>query len=121
MRNEDKYFDSEQILDDVFKTEPGFVLSDNFAGKLAQMVDRKITWRSYWNEFLIYLSAIAGLAAVWVGISFLWFEADWKEWLNYLTTNIAMIAGVAFLIVFILFADRVLLRYFLSKSSVEPN
>jgi hypothetical protein len=121
MHNEDKYFDTEQMLDEVFKTEPGFVLHDNFARRLAQMIDRKIVWRNYWNEFLIYLGAIAGLAVVWVGMSFLWFEANWKEWVNYVTSNIPLIAGISFLVVFILFADRVLLRYFLNKSSFEAN
>ena len=31
MYNEEKYFDTEKLLDEVLKTEPEFTLSDNFA------------------------------------------------------------------------------------------
>ncbi len=119
MHNEENYFDKEQMLDEVLKTEPDFVLSDNFAYHLAKIVDRKITWANYWNEFLIYLGAIGGIAIIWGAVLFLLYEADWKEWLNYFISHLTLISGSAFLAVFILFADRVLLRYFMNKSSMD--
>jgi len=121
MHNEDNYFDKEQMLDEVLKAEPGFTLSDNFAFDLAKIVDRKIAWANYWNEFLIYLGAIVGIAIIWIAVLFLFFEADWKEWLNFLTGNLMLVLGSVVLIVFVLFADRVLLRYFMNKPFADAG
>ena len=121
MHNEDTHFDKEQMLDEVLKTGPDYLLSDNFAFNLAKIVDRKITWASYWNEFLVYMGTIAGIAAIWVGVLFLQFEADWKQWLDFFTSHLTLILGTSLLAVFVLFADRVLLRYFMNKSSLDAG
>ena len=117
MPDNDKYYDKEQLLEEVLKTKPDFILSGDFANKLASIADRKITWANYWNEFLIYLGTLAGIALIWVAVSFILFGANWQEWLSFATGNVILLAGISFLVVFILFADRVLLRYFLKKSS----
>ena len=57
MYSEEKYFDTEKILDEVLKTEPNFKLSDNFADMLAEKVGRKFAWEMYFREFIIYLGA----------------------------------------------------------------
>lgn len=119
MHNMDNFFDKEQMLDEVLKSEPVYTLPDNFAFDLAKIVDRKIAWANYWNEFLIYLGAITGIAIIWIGVLFLFFEADWKEWLNFLTGNLMLVLGSIFLTVFVLFADRVLLRFFMNKSFMD--
>ena len=41
MHNKDKFFDKEQILEEVLKTEPRFSLSDNFAYNLAKIAEKK--------------------------------------------------------------------------------
>ena len=119
MHNEDDYYDKEQLLDEVLKTNPGFILSENFADNMAKIAGQRMAWANYWNEFLVYLGALAGVAVVWIAILFIWYEANWKEWLNFLTGNLTLVAGIVFLVVFVLFADRVVLRYFLSKSSPD--
>ncbi len=119
MHNEDNYFDKEQLLNEVLKTKPGFILSENFADNLEKIAGQKMAWANYWSEFLVYLGAIAAVAAVWIAILFIWFEADWKKWLNFISGNLSLVAGIAILVVFVLFADRVLLRYFLNKSSID--
>lgn len=121
MHNEDKLFDKEQMLDEVLKTEPDYLLPDNFAVDLAKIVDRKITWANYWNEFLVYMGTISGIAVIWVGVLFLQFEADWKQWLDFFTGHLTLILGSSFLAVFVLFTDRVLLRYFMNKSSLDAG
>ncbi|HPE75694.1 MAG TPA: hypothetical protein PLC80_06375 [Draconibacterium sp.] len=115
MYNKGKYFDTEKLLDEVLKTEPQFELSDKFADVLAEKMGRKFAWQQYFNEFLIYLGAILGFIAVSVSIQFLWFDAEWEQWLQFIVQNISLILGINFLVVFILFADRVLLRYFLHR------
>jgi len=118
MLNEEKYFESDELLDEALKTDPQFILSDNFADVLAEKMGRRFAWEQYIKEFLIYLAAIVGLAGVTVGIQFVWFDASWREWLQLLTNNISMVGGIVFLVMFVLFADRVLLRYFMFRSSV---
>jgi len=118
MLNEEKYFESDELLDEALKTDPQFVLSDNFADVLAEKMGRRFVWEQYIKEFLIYLAAIVGLVGVTAGIQFVWFDASWREWLQLLTNNISMVGGIVFLVMFVLFADRVLLRYFMFRSSV---
>jgi len=117
MYNEEKYFDTDKLLDEALKTEPEFMLSDNFADVLAAKMGRKFAWEMYFREFLIYLGAIVGLLAVPIAIQFIFFDANWQEWLQIAIVNIPLSFGLLFLLVFILFADRVLLRYFLHRSS----
>lgn len=117
MYNEEKYFDTEKLLDEALKTEPEFMLSDNFTNLLVEKIERRFAWQQYFREFMIYLGAIAGLLAVPVAIQFIFFNANWQEWIQLLLNNISLIGGILFLLVFILFADRVLLRYFMHRSS----
>lgn len=116
MYNEEKYFDSEKLLDEALKTEPGFRLSDNFADILAEKMERKFAWEQYFREFLIYMVTIIGLLAVPVAIQFIFFGANLHEWLRLVANNISLVGGIVFLLIFILFADRVLLRYFMRRS-----
>lgn len=119
MYNEEKYFDTEKLVDEAFKTEPEFMLSDNFANLLVEKIERKFAWEQYFREFLIYLGAIIGLLAVPVAIQFIFYGAKWQEWFRLIANNISLIGGIMFLVIFILFADRVLLRYFMHHSTAE--
>ncbi len=115
MHNKEKYFDTENLLNEAFKTEPGFILPDNFANKMAEKMERKFAWNQYFKEFLIYFGAIVGLLAVPVGIRVVFFSAELKKWSSIIAENYVVTAGVCFLLIFVLFTDRVLLRYFLHK------
>lgn len=119
MYNKEKYIDTDNLLDEVLKTDPQFDLSDNFADLLAEKMSRKFAWRQYFNEFLIYLAAIFGFVAVSVAIQFVFFGAELQPWLQFIAQNVSLVLGINILVVFVLFADRVLLRYFMYKSTVE--
>ncbi|MDO8951258.1 MAG: hypothetical protein Q7U86_01470 [Draconibacterium sp.] len=116
MLNEEKYFEVDELLDEALKTDPEFKLSDNFADILAEKMGRRFAWEQYIREFLIYLGAIIGLLAVPFTIRLVFFGANWQEWLRLITNNISLVSGILFLVIFILFADRVLLRYFMHRS-----
>ena len=118
MYNKGKYFDKDNLLDEVLKTDPQFELSDNFADLLAEKMGRKFAWRQYFNEFLIYLAAIFGFVAVSIAIQFVWFGAEWQLWFQFVAKHISLVLGINVLVVFVLFADRVLLRYFMHKSAI---
>jgi len=109
-------------LEETLNAAPGFKLPGNFADRVAAMAVRRFAWNQYFKEFLIYLGAVAGIAALSVAMAFVWLDASWKEWLAFIAENITIFVGVNILAVFVLFADKVLLRFFFyrfSKSSVD--
>ncbi len=118
MYNKGKYFDTEKLLDEVLKADPQFELSDKFTDVLVGKMSRRFAWRQYFNEFLIYLAAIFGFVVVSVAIQFLFFGAEWKQWLEFITQNVSLVLGINIIVVFILFVDRVLLQYFMRKSAM---
>ena len=117
MLNEEKYFEVDDLLDEALKTDPEYKLSDNFADVLAEKMGRRFAWEQYIREFLIYLGAIIGLLAVPFTIQVVFFGANWQEWLRLIANNSSVVIGILFLVIFILFADRVLLRYFMHRSA----
>lgn len=117
MLNEEKYFEVDDLLDEALKTDPEYKLSDNFADVLAEKMGRRFAWEQYIREFLIYLGAIIGLLAVPFTIQLVFFGANWQEWLRLIANNSSLLIGILFLVIFILFADRVLLRYFMHRSA----
>ncbi len=119
MRDNKKYFDAGKLVDEALKTEPNFSLPDNFAEMVAEKVSRKFAWQQYVKEFLIYLSAFIGMGIISAAIALIWYDTNWKVWLDFIVSNIGLVAGINIIAVFILFADRVLLRYFLFKAEVE--
>ena len=121
MCNEEKYFGTDKFLNEVLKAEPGFMLPDNFADVMAKKMERKFAWDLYFKEFLIYLGTIVGLLTVPVVIQLIFFTTELKQWSVIITENYPVMGGIFFLVVFILFADRVLLRYFMHSSISEGH
>lgn len=119
MLDENKYFDAEKMIDEAVKLEPRFSLPANFADAIAKRVGQKFAWEQYIKEFMIYLGVIVGIAAVWFGVSVIWFGSDWKSWLDLVIANAGIVIGLNIIVLFILFADKVLLRYLFFKSSAE--
>lgn len=111
--------DSDKLVDEVFKTEPAYFLSDNFAEVLAGKAGRYFAWKQYIKEFLIYLAVIFGIFAVSAGMAFFWFDANLQNWINFLISNVTLVVGANILAIFVLFADRVLLRYFMYRASLD--
>lgn len=117
--NDRKYYDD--LIDQVLKQAPGFTLSDNFADVLVEKAGRRFAWELYIREFLIYLAAILGTILVVAVMALIWFQHNWKNWFDFLLTNSGVVAGIGILVIFILFADRVLLRYFLHRSDLKKE
>ena len=119
MTKKENFFNTDELMQEVLKTDPGYDLSDDFADKIAQKVKARFAWEHYFKEFLIYLGVLLGIAGVVTGMSFLWFGLKTDIAISYLQSNIPIIIGTVFLVVFVLFADRVLLRYMMYRSSKE--
>lgn len=112
---------TEKILDEVLTTPPDILLPDNFADVVAQKMQKRFIWREYIIEFAAYFGAFVGLVLVAAGIAFFWYGANWNEWLNFISANVWTVAGANFLLLFILFTDRVLLPYFLFWSRLKAT
>lgn len=112
---------TEDFVVNALKQDPGFSLPDNFADMLAEKVGRQFAWAQYLREFLIYLAVLVGISGVVAVMALIWFQNDWKNWFDFLVSNIWLVAGINILSVFILFADRVLLRYFLYRSELKKE
>lgn len=122
MLKDDKHSNMEELLDEALKTPPHIFLPDDFADKMAERMTRRFAWEQYIKEFLVYLGTVAGVAGISVAMAFFWLGADWQVWQNFLTKNLVWIVGINFLGLFVLFTDRVLLRYFFYRfSSQELN
>lgn len=121
MLKDSKKYMPEELIDEVLQKPPRFLLSDNFADLVAQKATRRFAWEQYFREFLIYFGVISGILVLAGGIAFMWLESSWEAWVSLITTNVFLVVGVVFLVLFILFADKVLLRYFFYRySKSEP-
>jgi len=121
MLKDKKHTTADEFLNEILTAEPKYSLSNNFADKLAAKAGRKYTLEQYFREFLIYIGALAGIATVLAGMALIWYRANIQEWLDFLLSNISLVAGIHLLIVFILFADKVLLPYFFYRYSSKET
>lgn len=117
MFEDKRNFDTDKLLDEVLRTEPEFTLPDNFADVMAENMGKRFAWKMYLKEFLIYVGVIVGIIAITGAMTLIWFDADWQKWSSFVVQNITVVASINLLLVFILFADKVLLRYFMHKNS----
>ena len=117
---EDKtHFNPDNLIDEVLRTELEFSLPDNFADSLAENIGRRFAWEQYIKEFLIYLAVIVGIVVVTAVMTYIWYNNNLSEWLEFIGKNAITIIGINLVVVFILFADRVLLRYFMYRGSIK--
>jgi len=117
MHNNNSHIDIDKLLDDALKSDPGFDLSVDFADKLAERVSRRFAWQQYIKEFAIYLGVVVGILVVMMTVQIFVVGADWHRWLSFISKNLSLVIGTNILLVFILFADRVLLQYFMFRAS----
>jgi len=121
MQRDEKNIDANKFLTNVLKSEPEFSVSVNFIDKVTENVAQKMIWKQCLKEFFIYLAVIIGIALTVAAMAFKWYGANWNEWLNFLLNNTMFILGIIFLVVFILFVDKTLLPFLLSKPRKEIN
>ena len=114
-----KETNTDKPIDEVLKTPPQFTLSDNFADQVAAKAVKSFAWDQYLRDFLWYLGLIAGILVISAGVIYFWMESNWRRWLELLSSNSTAIIGAVFLLLFVLFADKVLLRYFLNGKTTS--
>ncbi|MBN2774480.1 MAG: hypothetical protein JXR31_09555 [Prolixibacteraceae bacterium] len=111
---------NEKFIDEVLKTDPGFKLPDDFADRLALKFEKHFAWSQYIREFLIWLSVGLGIILTTVGMLILMMTETWHKWFGIVMDNLTGSIGILFILTFILFIDRVLLRYFSFRLRSKP-
>lgn len=117
MKTDDKYIKTEKLINEALRTPLSINLPDNFAGIVASKAVRRFAWKHYFREFLVYFYSFLGLVAVTVSVAFILLGADWQIWKQFLVDNSSLIISLKFLALFVLFADKVLLQYFMYRYS----
>jgi len=108
--------DAEHMVDELLKTSPGYQLPDGFAEKLMHKFEAYVAWKSNLKEFLIYFAVVVGIMAITGAMGFFLMAETWNKWIDLFFANIGTVIGLIVLLIFILFMDKVLLRYFTQKS-----
>ena len=105
----------ENVIEKSFRTEPGFQLPDDFAQKVTFSVVRREQWKNDLNEYISLTAVILALISVVAG---LYYYID-KEFVikvfSFVSGNVFQVVLIVFLLNFILFTDRVLLRLLFSR------
>lgn len=121
MNNEDWNIDAEQMVYEAFATQPEFKLSENFTDALVDKMEKSFAWQQYLREFVIYLAVVLGIVVITAVLAFVWYEAKIDNWLTFLASNLSWVIGINFLCVFVLFTDRVLLRFFMHRMHLQKD
>lgn len=102
----------ENLIGEVLKMEPSFNLPSDFVAKVTRKVSKRMVLQQYLNEFLVYFAVIVGIVGISAGIIFYFNSETWQSWINLAKSNLVLAGGIVFIALFILFSDKVLLRYF---------
>ena len=115
MGTNDQNSKTDQIIRDVLKSAPvDLSLSDGFADMVTLKVREKMAWEQYMKEFLIYLGTVIGIVSTPLIVIYFYDPEFWGEVKSTFLSNPGIVTGIAIILIFILFTDRFLLRYFLS-------
>lgn len=101
----------DHIIEKSFSTEPDFKLTDNFANKITLKVMRREQWKTDLQEYLYLTTILILLISV---ASIIYYFADKNIVMRFYASvkeNILHVVFIAIILNFILFADRVLLRF----------
>lgn len=105
----------DQILEKSFRTEPGFHLSDDFTHKVVLAVERRDLWRTNLAEYLSILGIVTGLVLLVAGFYYYIDSKMMLKFFTFISANLIQVLLIGFILNFILFADRVLLRLLFNK------
>jgi hypothetical protein len=105
----------DQIIEKSFRTEPNFQLPSDFAQKVMFSVVKREQWKNDLIEYISLSAVILSLIAVVVGLYYYIDKEFVMNVFSLVSGNVVQVVLVLFLLNFILFADRVLLRLLFSR------
>lgn len=107
----------DQIIDKSFRTEPGFKLPADFAQKVAITVVRREQWKTDLREYLYLMGVLLSLLALVSGFFYFVDKEFVLKSFAFLSSNLVQVISIVFILNFIFFADKVLLRLLFSRWS----
>ena len=105
----------ENSIEKSFRTEPDFHLPADFAQKVTISVIRREQWKTDLREYLSITAILIFLLAVVSGTYYLIDKDLLMQFFSFISQNVLQVVLIVFLLNFILFADRVLLRLLFSR------
>ena len=110
MPNDDLNLDNS--LEAALKSDPGYVLPDGFAERIALLAKRKNETRQMFRDFILYISTFLIVAAVFTGTAYVFNPSFFTKFVTLFIGNLQWVASVAVILIFVLFADQVIMPYF---------
>ena len=111
MKNEELDY----IIDESFRTEPEFRLPADFARRLTLSLTRREQWKTDVREYLYLTAVLISLLAVATVTYYLIDKDIVIRFFSFITQNAVSVVFIVFILNFILFTDRVLLRLLFNR------
>jgi len=107
----------DKIIEKSFRTESDFQLPVDFAQKVTSTVIRREQWKTDLREYLYLMGVMVSLLAVVLGFYYFVDKEFVLKAFAFFTSNLIPVISMVFILNFIFFADRVLLRFLFSRWS----
>ena len=107
--------DLDYIIEKSFSAEPDYHLRSDFAQRLIFTVTRKEQWKTDLREYLYLTAVLISLLAVATVTYYLIDKAIVIRFFSFIIQNAVSTVFIAFILNFILFTDRVLLRLLFNR------
>ena len=104
-----------EILDRSLSGKPDFRLPVDFAQKVTTSIVRRERWKTDLQDYFFLTAILVGLIAAASGIYYLLDKEFLIRTLNFFESNGVPVAFLIFILNFVLFADKVLLRLLFSR------
>jgi hypothetical protein len=104
-----------EILDRSLRGEPDFRLPVDFAQKVISSIVKRERWKSDLQDYFFLTAIIVGLIAAASGIYYLVDKELLVRAFNFCEKNWVTVAFLFFTINFVLFVDKVLLRFLFNR------
>lgn len=111
MKNEEL----EQLIEKSFSAEPDYNLPSGFAQKVTGIISRREQLKSTWKEYFSLAAILIFLLAIAPCIYYFYDPVVLLKSINFIRENIFPVVFIAVILSFVLFADRVLLRFLFSR------
>lgn len=105
---------TDEMMNALLSSAPDFVLPGDFAQKVVDKAVKRQALRNYFSEFIIYFLVIASLILVGIA-SYVWVNPNPDRLLGLLGPNLRYILAGTFIFVFVLFTDKVILRFYMNR------
>ena len=109
----------DKIIEESFGVEPDFHLQDDFAQKITTDLIRHSQWKADLYEYLYLTGFLLFLVSVVAVVYYIIDKNLLAQIFTFMSNNIMQVAFALFLLNFILFADRVLLRFLFNRRKIN--